>query len=61
MGHGVGTQNYVCAALRRSGVAFVLFTPEATLFNDDDEQVTTHFFSPNPFEPTPIQRWWPLA
>jgi hypothetical protein len=48
-GHGVGTQNYICLP-SASGVAFVLFTPQATLFNDDDEQVTTHFFSPNPFE-----------
>jgi hypothetical protein len=48
-GHGVGTQNYICLP-SGAGFAFVLFTPEATLFNDDDEQVTTHFFSPNPFE-----------
>jgi hypothetical protein len=50
-GHGVGTQNYVCtpSASSSSGFAYVLFTPEATLF-DDEEQVTTHFFSPNPFE-----------
>jgi hypothetical protein len=51
-GHGVGTQNYVCvpSASSATGVTFVLFTPEATLFSDDDKQVTTHFFSPNPFE-----------
>lgn len=51
-GHGVGTQNYVCApsASSSSGFAYVLFTPEATLFHDEDEQVTTHFFSANPFE-----------
>ena len=50
-GHGVGTQNYVCApsALSSSGFAYALFTPEATLFSED-EQVTSHFFSPNPFE-----------
>ena len=28
----------------------MLFTPQATLFNDDDKEVTTHYFSPNPFE-----------
>jgi len=51
-GHGVGTQNYICqpSASSPSGVAYVLFTPEATLFDDDDKQLTTHFFSPNPFE-----------
>ncbi|MFL5312359.1 MAG: DUF3455 domain-containing protein [Myxococcales bacterium] len=49
VGHGVGTQNYVCLP-SGSGVGFVLFTPEATLFSDDSKQITTHFFSPNPFE-----------
>ena len=48
-GHGVGTQNYICLP-SDSGFAWTLFTPQATLFSDDDEQVTTHFFSPNPFE-----------
>jgi hypothetical protein len=51
-GHGVGTQNYICApsASSASGVAYTLFTPEATLFNDDDKQLITHFFSPSPSE-----------
>ena len=48
-GHGVGTQNYICRP-SGSGFAFVLFTPEATLFADNGKQLTTHFFSPNPFE-----------
>jgi hypothetical protein len=48
-GHGVGTQNYICRP-SGSGVKFVLFTPEATLFNDNGKQLPTHFFSPNPFE-----------
>src|SRR4051794_23704994 len=38
VGHAIGTQNYVCLP-SGSGVAFVLFTPEATLSNDDDKQV----------------------
>ena len=52
VGHGVGTQNYVCApsASSPSGVAYALFTPEATLFSDDFKQLTTHFFSPSPSE-----------
>jgi hypothetical protein len=33
-----------------SGFAWILFTPQATLFTDHDKQVITHFFSPNPFE-----------
>jgi hypothetical protein len=47
VGHGVGTQNYMCLPAA-NGVAFKLFTPEATLFNNDGtQQLTTHFFSPN--------------
>src|SRR5262249_50288636 len=30
-----------------TGVAFSLFTPEATLFNAEGKQLITHFFSPN--------------
>ena len=48
--HAVGTQNYVCRP-SGAGVAYVLFTPEATLFGEDGGQVITHYFSPNPFEP----------
>jgi len=46
IGHGVGTQNYVCLP-SSTGFAFSLFTPEATLFTDDAGQLTTHFFSPD--------------
>jgi hypothetical protein len=58
-GHAVGTQNYICLPCPNpttstcpdaSGFAWLLFTPQATLFKDNDRQVTTHFFSPNPFE-----------
>lgn len=49
-GHAFGTQNYVClpSAGSTTGFAFALFTPEATLLDDADEQIITHFFSPNP-------------
>jgi Protein of unknown function (DUF3455) len=52
VGHAVGTQNYICrpSSTSISGVAFTLFTPQATLFTDNYKEVTTHFFSPNPFE-----------
>jgi hypothetical protein len=52
VGHGVGTQNYVCtpSASSPSGVAYTLFTPEATLFGDESKQLITHFFSPSPSE-----------
>ena len=51
-GAAIGTQNYVCAPSTTSetGVAYALFTPEATLFSGDN-QIITHFFSPNPEEP----------
>jgi hypothetical protein len=55
VGHAIGTQNYFCApsATSNTGVAYVLFTPEATLFNDDGDQLITHFFSTNqnPLDP----------
>lgn len=47
IGHATGSQNYVCVP-SGTGVDWSLFTPEATLFNDSIQQVTTHFFSPNP-------------
>jgi hypothetical protein len=49
VGHAIGTQNYVCLPSPSIGrVAWTLFTPQATLFDDEGEQVITHFFSPNP-------------
>jgi hypothetical protein len=56
IGHAVGTQNYVCAP-SGDGVAFVLFTPQATLFNDDGRQITTHFFSPTPVDDVVRATW----
>ena len=50
VGHAVGTQNYICVPFG-SGFRFVLFTPEATLFDEEGGQLTTHYFSPNPLEP----------
>ena len=49
-GAATGTQNYACTP-SGSGFAWVLFTPEATLFNRADKQTITHFFGPNPDEP----------
>ena len=49
VGHAVGTQNYVCVP-SGTGVRFVLFTPEATLFDEKGEQLITHYFGPNPEE-----------
>ena len=47
VGHAVGTQNYVCLP-SGAGVAWSLFTPQATLFRKHGQQLTTHFFSPIP-------------
>src|SRR5262245_16072279 len=59
-GHAVGTQDYICLPCPNvtipaemcpaSGFAWTFFGPQATLFDDDDEQVITHFLSPNPDE-----------
>src|SRR5262249_37995565 len=68
-GHGVGTQNYICLPCPNpstpaaqcpdtSGFAWLLFTPEATLFTDNDKQLTSHFFSPNPDEGGKIRATW---
>jgi hypothetical protein len=71
-GHAVGTQNYIClpcpnpintATCPASGFIWTLFGPQATLFNDSDKQVITHFLSPNlgPIAPevagTPRATW----
>jgi hypothetical protein len=56
-GHGVGTQNYICLP-SGTGFTFTLFTPQATLFNNRDKQLTTHYFSPNPFEGGTIRATW---
>jgi hypothetical protein len=56
-GHAFGTQNYSCLP-SGSGFAWILFGPQANLFDDDDELVITHFLSPNPFESgTPRATW----
>ena len=58
VGHAVGTQDYVCLP-SGTGVKFVLFTPQATLFNgSDDRELTTHYFSPNPSEGGTIHATW---
>jgi hypothetical protein len=55
-GHAVGTQNYICLQ-SASGPAWTFIGPQATLFlifrfhNDTiQQQITTHFLSPNPAE-----------
>jgi Protein of unknown function (DUF3455) len=56
VGHARGTQNYICLP-SGSGFAFSLFTPEATLFDVDGGQLTTHFFGPNPSDSAIRAAW----
>ena len=52
-GRAVGTQNYVCLPTA-TGIRWVFVAPQATLFvpvfGELQQQVTTHFLSPNPAE-----------
>jgi hypothetical protein len=57
VGHAFGTQNYICLP-SGAGFKYVLFTPEATLFEHRAKQVTTHFFSPNPEEGGTVRATW---
>ena len=57
LGHATGTQNYICLP-SGSGFAWAFVGPQATLFNDDDRQITTHFLSPNPDEEGMARATW---
>ena len=54
--HAVGTQGYFCLSSGASSV-WVAFGPQATLF-DEDEQVMTHFLSPNPDQAWALRATW---
>jgi hypothetical protein len=57
IGHAVGTQNYICLP-DGAGAKWVLFGPQATVFDDAGKQIMTHFLSPNPAESgTPRATW----
>src|SRR5262245_56838842 len=61
IGDAYGTQNYVClpSATAPAGFAWTLYGPDATLFSSDDQQIVTHFLSPNPAETgTPARAAW---
>lgn len=57
VGHAGGTQNYICLP-SGSGFAWTLFGPQATLFDDRDAQIVTHFASPNPDEGGTTRPTW---
>ena len=54
--HAIGTQGYVCVAVR-SVFSWAPFGPQATLFNGDSEQILTHFLSPTPYSLLPNPTW----
>ena len=47
--HALGTQGYVCV---KAGAVYrwAPYGPQATLFNEADQQVLTHFLSPRPYD-----------
>jgi hypothetical protein len=53
--HAVGTQDYVCLS---TGWATPAYGPQATLFDDKNEQILTHFLSPNPVEANALRPTW---
>lgn len=57
LGLASGTQNYICLP-SGSGFAWTLFGPQATLFDADGTQLTTHFLSPNPDENGTLRATW---
>lgn len=59
LGHATGFQNYECQPVDALGrVDWVLFTPQATLFDDQNEQIIGHFNSPNPDEARVVRATW---
>jgi hypothetical protein len=56
--HAVGTQNYICAPAPGGGLDWLFIGPQATIFDNDGEQVLTHFHSKNPFRNDLIQATW---
>ena len=57
IGHAVGTQNYICLP-DGTGAKWVLFGPQATIFDDHGRQLMTHFLSPNPAESNALRATW---
>jgi Protein of unknown function (DUF3455) len=58
-GHAIGTQNYICLPSNSdSGLSWTFFGPQATLFDDKDKQIITHFLSANPNEDDALRPTW---
>lgn len=60
--HATGTQNQVCLPRANGvGLGWTFYGPIATLFNEQDEQVLTHYLSPNPDEAGTARAAWQHA
>lgn len=57
IGQASGTQAYVCMPTT-TGAAWSFYGPQATLFNAANEQVMTHYLSPNPDENGALRATW---
>ena len=53
--HAAGTQNYICLG---AGLPWAFIGPQATLFDDENEQSMTHFLSPNPVQNGAARATW---
>ncbi len=57
--HAVGTQNQVCLPRAAApGLAWTFHGPQATLFDDRDRQLLTHFLGANPSEEGQARPAW---
>ena len=54
--HAIGTQGYVCVAVG-STFSWTPFGPQATLFDEQSQQILTHFLSPTPYSQLPNPTW----
>jgi hypothetical protein len=57
IGQASGTQAYVCMPTG-TGAAWSFYGPQATLFDTSNEQIMTHFLSPNPDENGALRATW---
>ena len=57
LGYATGTQNYICLSTD-SAVAWSPLGPQATLFDEKESQVATHFLSPNAEEDGMARPTW---
>src|SRR5262249_15831215 len=58
VGHAIGTQNYSCLPGSGGAVGWMLFGPQATLFDKHGRQLITHFLRPNPDEADAARATW---